>query len=345
LSIPEKSPEQVPVRVLVVIVNYKSAGLTIACLRSLEAEIAENPFIRVTVVENDSGDGDTIAAAILERGWGAWASLKIAERNGGFAYGNNRGIEPTLRWPEPPDYYFLLNPDTEIRRGAVRMLVEYMDEHPAVGIAGSSLESQDGSVWPYAYRFQSILSEFEDGIRFGPVSRMLQKWAVPRAMGREPAEVDWVAGASLMIRRKVFEDIGLMDEGYFLYYEEVDYCLQARRAGWPCWYVPQSRVMHISGQSTGVPGGGTPRTENLKRMPAYWFDSRSRYFVKNHGLAYARLADLAFGVGRTLWTLRRLLSRRPREDAPWFLADFWRTSVLFQTGRKVRQRIDGQSID
>lgn len=340
MSAMAKPGEREPVRTLVVIVNYKTARLTIACLRSIEPEIAANPWIRVTVVENNSGDSEMIAAAIRDHGWTNWASLTLAERNGGFSYGNNLGIEPALRWPEPPDYFLLLNPDTEIRHGAIRTLVGYMDAHPTVGIAGSSFETENGADWPFAFRFHSAWSQLEQGIRFGLVSRLLRNRVVARTMGREPAEVDWVAGASMMIRRKVVEDIGLMDEGYFLYFEEVDYCLQARRAGWPCWYVPQSRVMHISGQSTGV----SAKEPTLNRMPAYWFLSRSRYFVKNHGLAYARLADFAFGVGLTLWTLRQSLSRYPRNDPPKMLADFWRTSVLFQSGREVQRRLEGRSI-
>jgi N-acetylglucosaminyl-diphospho-decaprenol L-rhamnosyltransferase len=327
------------VRVQVVIVNYKTAALTVACLRSLVPEVAADAWIRVTVVENDSGEGDTIAAAIRDNGWSGWAALTRAPRNGGFSYGNNRGIEPALHSAQPPDFFLILNPDTEIRRGAIRTLVEFLDANPRVGIAGSSFEYEDGTEWPIAFRFHSVWSQFEQGLRFGPVSRLLRNRTVARTMGREPAHVDWVAGASMMVRRQVFEEIGLMDEGYFLYFEEVDFCLQARRAGWSCWYVPQSRVMHISGQSTGV----SAREQKLRRMPAYWFDSRSRYFVKNHGLAYARCADLAFGVGLSLWTVRRVVTGHPPVDPPGMLADFWRTSVLFKSRRNVHRRFQDRA--
>jgi N-acetylglucosaminyl-diphospho-decaprenol L-rhamnosyltransferase len=340
MNLVESTAGQSPVRVLVVIVNYKTAALTVACLCSLATEIAENRWIRVTVVDNDSGDSNVIAAAIQARGWSDWVSLTQAERNGGFAYGNNRGIEPALKWSEPPDYFLILNPDTEVRSGAIRSLVEFLDEHPRVGIAGGSFEFEDGSAWPIAFRFHSALSQLEQGIRLGPVSRMLRNRMVVRTMGGEPAEVDWVSGASMMIRRQVVQDVGLMDEGYFLYFEETDYCLQARRAGWSCWYVPHSRVMHICGQSTGV----SSRENKLKRMPAYWFASRSRYFVKNHGLAYARIADVAFGVGLALWNLRRILTRHPQVDPPGMLADFWRSSVLFKSARDVRRLMGGPHI-
>ena len=325
------------VRVLVVIVNYKTAALTVACLGALAHEVAAAPSIRVCVVENDSGDGETIRAAIAQHGWGGWAELTLAARNGGFSYGNNRGIEPAMQWPDPPAYFMLLNPDTEARPGAVKALVEFMDAHPKVGIVGSSFENQDGTDWPIAFRFPTLGGQFVHGIRSRLVSRLMPNHVTARTMGTEAAEVDWVSGASLMIRRQVLADIGLMDEGYFLYFEEVDFCLRARRAGWPSWYVPQSRVMHISGQSTGV----AAPNQKPRRMPDYWFASRSRYFVKNHGLSYARLADLAFGLGRSVWTLRRVLTRRLVEDPPGLLADFWRTSVLLRSRKVVERWISG----
>src|SRR4030095_15275575 len=171
MSSVSEQQEASPVRVLVVIVNYKSAALTIACLRSIEPEIGKDQWIRVVVVENGSGEGETIEAAIQAQNWSSWASLKIAERNGGFSYGNNLGIQWALRWTQRPGYFLMINPDTEVRSGAIRALVEYMDAHPDVGIAGSSFENQDGSDWPIAFRFPSVWSQFEEGIRFGPVSR------------------------------------------------------------------------------------------------------------------------------------------------------------------------------
>jgi N-acetylglucosaminyl-diphospho-decaprenol L-rhamnosyltransferase len=137
---------------------------------------------------------------------------------------------------------------------------------------------------------------------------------------------DWLPGASMMIRRQVFDAIGLMDENYFLYYEETDFCLQARRAGWSCWYVPQSRVMHIAGQSTGV----TAETASPKRLPQYVFDSRRRYFVKNHGWLYAAMTDLSWLVGYGLWSVRRVIQRKPNTDPPCLFLDSLRNSVLLR---------------
>lgn len=317
-----------PCSLLVVIVNYRTAQLTIECLQSLEPEVRSQPGTQVVVVDNDSGDrsAETLQTAIAQQGWQAWATVLPADHNGGYAYGNNLAIRPTLQSPTPPLYYLLLNPDTQVRPGALPALVDFMEQHPTVGIAGSSAENQAGKPWATAFRFPSVLSELDGGLRLGLVSKLLSKWGIAQAMTEQPEAVDWLPGASLMIRRQVFEAIGLMDEEYFLYYEETDFCLQAKRAGWPCWYVPQSRVMHIAGQSTGV----TATDRAPQRLPQYVFDSRRRYFVKNHGFLYAAFTDLAWSLGYALWSIRRVLQRKPNTDPPYLFLDSLRNSVIFQ---------------
>lgn len=322
------APSTLSRSLLIVIVNYRTANLVIDCLRSLVDEVQSVPGSRVIVVENHSQDGsaEKLHAAIELEGWGDWVTLMLSERNGGYAYGNNLAIRPALASSNPPDYVMLLNPDTQVRPGSLRTLLEYMEEHPQVGIAGSGIEEQDGTLWSFAFRFPSILSELDAGLRLGFASKLLSKWLVAQPMGDTPQPIDWVPGASMMIRRQVFESIGLMDEGYFLYYEETDFCLQAKRAGWPCWYVPQSRVMHISGQSTGVTG----KQDTPKRWPQYLFDSRRRYFVKNHGWLYAVLADAAWLSGFMIWQVRRRIQRKPDFHSPEMLSDFLRNSVFFR---------------
>jgi FkbH-like protein len=322
-------PEISANRLVVVIVNYRSAALTIDCLKSLAPELAEIAGSRVVVVENASGEAEPLARAIAENGWQSWVNLKVSERNGGYAYANNLAIEPALQESPPPQYIHLLNPDTRIYRGAVHALLEFMDDHPQVGIAGSSFENGDGTDWPIAFRFPSIWSELDRGLQLGVASKLLQPRIVAQRMGKEEAPIDWVPGASMMVRSQVFRDTGLMDNGYFLYFEETDFCLRARRAGWPCWYVPKSRVVHLAGQSTGV----TKRNERPPRTPDYCFESRNRYFIKNHGLAYAVGADLTFGVSFALWRLRRAIQGKPDNDPPNALADFVRHSVIFERNR------------
>jgi N-acetylglucosaminyl-diphospho-decaprenol L-rhamnosyltransferase len=312
--------------VLVVIVNFRSAELTINSLRALEAEVKAEPTIRVSVVENDSGDAERLDSAIRELGFSDWAELIVSPHNGGYAYGNNVAVRRALAREDKPAYFLLLNPDTEVRPGAVRALVEFMLDRPEVGITGSCLDNPDGTSFATAFRFPNVLGELTRGMRLGVVSKALDRWVVPRKMGQEPEQVDWLPGASMMVRREVFETVGLMDEKYFLYYEETDFCLQARRAGFTCWYVPQSRVMHVAGQSTGV----TDRTGPPKRRPRYLFESRRRYFVKNHGFLYAALADAAWLSGLASFRARSIIQRKPSEDPPKLWRDSLANSVFLR---------------
>lgn len=310
---------------LIVIVNYRTSQLVIDCLHSLQAEIAQFPSAQVVIVDNVSGDGsvEQITAAIAEQQWQSWVSLIVADRNGGYAYGNNVAIRPALAAVNPPDYVLLLNPDTVIRPQAIATLVEFMETHPQAGIAGSRLEDPDGTAQRSAFRFPTIWSEFDRGLQLGLVTQLLQKWVVAPPVVEVTSKTEWVAGASMIVRRSVFEAVGLMDEDYFLYFEELDYCLQAYRQGWECWYVPASRVVHLVGQSSGV----TTPTSQPKRLPTYWFESRQRYFVKNQGWWYAFFADTAWLIGYLLWIVRRWLQQKPNTDPPYQLQDFWANSL------------------
>lgn len=315
----------------VVIINYRTPSLTIDCLRSLVDEVRSQPGTQVVVSDNASGDGsvEQIQAAIETEGWGDWTSLMPLEYNGGYAFGNNAVIREVLKLSAPPPYVLLLNPDTIVRPGAIQALVSFMDEHPDVGIAGSRLEDPDGTPQRSAFRFPNILSELDSGLRLGVVSKLLSKWVVAPSVPEENCQTDWVAGASMIIRREVFEAVGLLDEKYFMYYEEVDFCLKANKSGWSCWYVPQSRVVHLVGQSSGV----TDTKRPPKRLPKYWFDSRRRYFLQNYGWLQAAVADAAWVFGFVLWRCRRLIQRKPDKDPPKLLGDFLVNSVFLKGGQ------------
>lgn len=307
---------------LVVIVNYRTAGLTIDCLRSLSGEVGEFPGIRVVIVDNASGDGSAsrLAAAVRENGWEGWASILSLERNGGFASGNNAAIRPALRSTDQPRYVLLLNPDTVVRPGALRTLVAFMEARPDVGIAGSRLEDPDGMPQRSAFRFPSVLGELEAGLRLGLASRVLTRWVVAPPVPEEPCRVNWVAGASMIIRREVFEGVGLLDEGYFMYFEEVDLCRRAQAAGWPCWYVPGSRIVHLVGQSSGV----TDPRRARRRLPDYWFRARRRYLLTHHGRLTTALANLTWASAYAVYRLRRVIQRKPDRDPEHLLWDFCR---------------------
>ncbi len=310
----------------IVILNYRTPGLVIDCLRSLIPEVTALAPCPTVVVEGGSGDDSAqrIGEAIAKEGWGNWAQLLVLEKNIGFAGGNNAAIRPLLASADPPEYILLLNPDTVVRPNAVQALLRFMEENPTVGIGGSRLEDPDGTPQRSAFRFPGIRSEFEEGVRLGIISKLLKNALVAPPVDLRPHPTDWVAGASMMVRKAVFDRIGLMDDTYFLYYEETDFCLRAARAGFSCWYVPESRVVHLVGQATGVTNAKTV----AKRRPKYWFESRSYYFKKNYGRIWKFFVDLVWTLGFASWRVRRVLQRKPDPDPPHMLSDFIRHNFL-----------------
>jgi GT2 family glycosyltransferase len=316
--------------IAIVIVTYRCAALTIDSLRSVAAERAAAGFqIRAVVVDNASGDAPPIAEAIESNGWRSWVTLVTAPKNGGFAYGNNLGIARAYK-DHVPSYIYLLNPDTQVRPGAIGCLARFLESHQEVGIAGSSFEMSDGSDWPFAFHFPTLMSEMLQGMELSPLMHLFKRWVVAQAMTRVPQPIDWICGASMLIRPAVLESIGGMDEDYFLYFEETDFCYRAKRSGFATWYVPESRVMHIGGQSTAV----TDLRSGPKRLPSYWFESRRRYFAMTYGIGHAMRIDIVALLACSIGLLKRAAVGRMHTATPHFIRDLFRHSVIWPRNRK-----------
>jgi len=318
--------------VLVITVSYKTAKLVERSLKALarERETDSSIELRAFVVDNASGDAPHLRKVIDENGYGDWATLQDSPKNGGFSFGNNRGFEHAYATGHVPDYFLLLNPDAEVFPGAIRELVNFLEAHPRAAIAGSLLVFEDGTEWPYAFRFPNILSEVNTGLATGLVTKLLDRWVVTRKMGPTPERIDWVPGASMMVRRTAVESLGGLDESYFLYFEELDFCVKLHNAGWETWYVPSSRVMHVSGQSSGITARG--RTGPL---PDYWYVSRARYWVKNHGVPYSMLMDAVTIPAHVLGRLKRRLIGKQNENVPGFTWSLLKHSALVNPLREV----------
>lgn len=314
--------------VTAVIVSYRSAALTAQAIVALDQARQLTGFPdQLVVIDNDSGDAEEIERAILANGYAHWAHLLRAPRNGGFGYGNNFAMAWALE-RSPVRYFWLLNPDTIPRPDSAVPLVNCLESRRDVGIVGSGFDNADGSDWPISFRFPSALSEFEQGIRWGVISRWLSKWVVARVMPKEPAIVDWVAGASMMIRADLAVQLGGFDEGFFLYFEETDLCRRALKLGYLTCYQPDSRVMHIAGCSTQL----TQRNAPPPRMPGYWFESRRRYFLLQSGLVGAVFIDVLAIFGLLIGEAKRFFLRRPTNGPKFFLIDLLTHSVLFGRG-------------
>ena len=322
---------KMPMKLLVVIVNYRVAHLTIDCLRSVAEEIGRVPGTHVAVCENGTGDDSAarIQRAIDDNHWASWCTLTAISPNLGFTGGNNAILKPAMESPDPPQYFLLLNADTIVRPNAIKALVDYMDQNPHVGIAGSRLEDPDGTPQRSAFRFQTPISEFEGNLRFGPVSRLLERWVVAPPVKDQAFKTDWVSGASMIIRREVLRDIGLLDDGFYTYFDDIDLCFNAQKAGWPTWYVPASRVVHLVGQTTGI------SRKSSRRQPQYLFEARRRYFLKNYGPFFAAMADAGMIIGLAAWKVRVLVTGKEDPTPPHIFRDSIRHSV-FLTGFKLR---------
>ena len=304
-------------KLLAVTVNYKTPDLTVQAVRTLVPQL-EGISSKVIIVDNDSQDGssDKIRAELSKENWGDKVSLLDSGRNGGFGFGNNCAMRVSFASDDPPEYVYLLNSDAFPDPGAIQTLVDWMDAHPKVGIAGSFIHDEAGDPFVNAFRFHGIASEFEGSVRFGPISKLLADSSVViDPMPARTSEVDWVGGASMIMRKQMLDEIGLFDETFFLYFEETELCLRAKRKGWSTWYVPEASVGHIGCASTGA-------YSTNRRQPNYWFDSRRYYYEKQFGKVYSNAADLAFLTGQTLWRVRRMVEGKPQRDPKFFVRDF-----------------------
>lgn len=318
-------------RLLIAILNFRDTQVTIDCLHTLApCSFWQTKEADVVIWENATGPEAVklLADTINNNNWQSWVDLKASPINLGFTGGNNRIIELGLKRPEPPEYFLLLNSDTLVTEKSIQSLIDFMDSHPNAGICGSQLLSLTEEIQASPFRFHSLASEFDNALRLGAITRLLSRWTVVMPTPAESCKVDWVSGASMILRRSMLEEIGLLDEGFFTYFEDVDLCKRAHGKGWEVWYLPESRVIHLEGASSGI------AHRVIKRRPAYWFAARRRYYLKHHGPFMAALIDAAYITGFTLWRIRRKLQNKADYDPPHMLLDFIRNSI-FMKGFKL----------
>lgn len=288
--------------VAVVIVNYRTPELTAKCLASLASEKTVLPKLEVVVVDGGSADGsaEKLATTVAKPEYASWVSFLPLELNGGFGWANNQAILGLARAPSPPDFVHLLNPDAEITSGAVAFLVQALLSDSRCGAAGSQLIDKYGARAASAFRFPSAGGELVNAA---------QSASLGRALGIAPAvidvgsdcEVDWVTGASVMFRPDALRETGLFDDGFFLYFEEVELMHRLKSRGWTVRFVPESRVAHREGSSTGI--------ADARALPSYWYESRRRYFALTGGRSAAFAADLAFLAGSAARRGKTLIGR------------------------------------
>lgn len=311
-------------KLLTIILNYKTAAMTMKAAQAAYIAMEGLPG-EIVIVDNDSNDGSFafMRDHVENAGWDRTRVI-ASDRNGGFGAGNNVGICAGLSDGSRADYIYILNSDAFPKPDAIRVLYDHLRTHPKTGLVGSYIEGEDGIQHTTTFRFPTILSEFEGAIRLGPISRILKPYRVPREL-EQTAAVDWLAGASIMLRQDVLDKVGLFDETFFLYFEETDLCRRIHKAGFGVMFLHESVVTHLGSVSTGMKEWG--------RVPDYWFDSRLYYFIKNHGRAYAALATVLHLIGGAAHWLRCTVTGRKRNTAPDFLRTMARhdARLIFKT--------------
>ena len=262
-------------------------------------------------LDNASADG---TCELLARDYPEVKVVALPE-NRGFTGGNNAGIRAAQG-----EFIILLNNDTEVDPHWLEEISAAFERHPEAGLIASKMKLFDRrDTFHTAGDFYRL-----DGI---PGNRGV--WEIDRGQYDREEYTFSACGGSAAYRRSMLEQIGLLDEGLYTYFDDVDICLRARRAGWETWFEPASVVIHLEGRSTGIAG------REMRPRPTYWFEARRRFYLKNYGALYTALADAAFILGFCSWRVRRRLQRRPDPDPPRLLLDFVRNSV-FMTGFEVR---------
>lgn len=284
---------------LVVITSYKAADLTIACLKSLRDEIAQIPDSKVAICDNGNED-DTLLKlnlAIQDNGWQDWVYIKSVMPNRGFAGGNNVILREVLTSSDVPDFLLLLNADTIVRTGALTSLLAAAQDRRKTGIFCPRLEWPSGEAQISCFNYISPVSEMLAAAKTEMLSKLFKKWEVPVPVTNFPIEIKWASFACALIRKEVFQDVGVLDEGYYLYFDDIDFCRSANNAGWKILYWPVSRVVHLKGKSNPL----KEKTAQRLRKPSYWYVSRSWYLSKFYG-------KLGLLGANTLWTFGRAIS-------------------------------------
>lgn len=264
----------------IIIVSWNVRDLLAECLRSIDLNKGDLA-VQTIVVDSASGDG----SADMVRDDFPHVTLLAQARNVGFPAGNNIGLEAATG-----DYLMLLNPDTEVVGDALQTLVSFLEQHPSVGIVGPELLNSDGTHQSSRRRFPTLLTGLFESTWLQPYAprRVLRRYYVEDVGNRDSAEVDWVKGAAMVTRRSIFEQVGGMDAGYFMYSEELDWCRRIKEVGWRVIYLPAAQILHHEGKSSEQ--AVTHRHINFNR-------AKLRYFRKYHGAGAYWLIRLSLLLG------------------------------------------------
>jgi GT2 family glycosyltransferase len=272
----------------VCIVNWNTRDDLARCLASLQQDQGPVDY-EVWVVDNGSWDG----SGRMVRTCFPQVHLLQNPTNVGFSAANNQALRACRG-----RYALLLNPDTVVHAGALGRLVGFLDRHPEAGVVGIKLLNPDGSVQYSCRTFPTVGAVVFRGTLFGrlfPRNRATREYLMQDWPHDQVRVVDWVSGAGMAVRRSVWEQVGLLDERFFMYCEDMDFCRRVQEAGWRVYFFPGAVVTHVIGRSSD---------QNLTAMILQFHRSMYLYFDKHYGARYGWVGRLAAAV----WLLLRATS-------------------------------------
>jgi len=303
----------------IIIVSWNVADLLRACLNSIYAH--PNPLDIETIVVDSASSDNSVE---MVRDAFPQVILLPQRENIGYTRGNNIGLQAARG-----RHLLLLNPDTEIIGDALAQLVAYLDTHPDVGIVGPHTLNTDGSTQSTRRRFPTkALAFFESTWLEGLLPQSALAWyRVSEQADTATFDVDWVQGSALMARREVYAGIGGLDEGYVMFYEEMDWCKRTKDAGWRVVYMGSAQITHHGGKSTD---------QVAARKHIHYNESRLHYFKKHHGALFAQVLRVSLLAGY-LWQIalesfKRLIGHKPEIRGARVRA-YWQ---VIRSGLKVR---------
>ncbi|WP_299964575.1 glycosyltransferase family 2 protein [uncultured Roseobacter sp.] len=302
-------------KIVISIINYRTLDLTLDCVRSVLADIGTLDA-RVVVVDNASQDGscEAIADWIAEQPAGTPVELVSSPDNTGFSGGHNQGIAAI-----EAEFYLLLNSDAVLRPGFLQNILTAAEAHPRAGLIAPQIETDAGDIQVSQFRFHNPWSELVRAAGTGPITRAFRRHVVALPPPVDPQRVEWASFACIMLRGEMVKELGPMDEGYFLYFEDAEYCLRAHRAGWGVALALDAVAVHFRGGSGPVKADAKAH----KRLPAYYYSSRTRFFYQAHGRLGLLKANLAWHLGRAVAGLRRAVGGRPHPAVDREARDIW----------------------
>lgn len=241
--------------VSIISVSYNTKDLLLKCLESIRKYVRGVRY-EVIVIDNNSSDGTAEELKNIH------FQLIENKENRGFGAANNQGINIAKG-----RYILFLNPDTELREDSISKMISWMDANPRVGISSCALVNPDGSIQPTGGFFPNIGRVFMWSTLIDDIplaSNIFGSYHPKASFYEKERELDWVTGAFFMIRREVLREVGVFDEDFFLYVEEVELCFRAKMEGWNVTYIPKTRVLHRKGASGTTEGMITREFQGLK---------------------------------------------------------------------------------